>query len=560
MRTKRITYKLTIQRDGRLQAQFRLGADTVPSSLANLNLSSLDIITKDYLPLLETDRQQPRDRLQRFGTLLYQLLFSPPIAGHFEELAWRKIEEQPEMYRLAISLEFQEGLRSDVAALPWEFIYCPRGETFLATDPRVAFSRCPTSTSSSIPLKSGTSLRILLVRLQPEGVAQVALTRLKNVLYELAEQNDRVLPPLVLENPMPSELEEELTTYKPHILHLLAHGRFEDRGTHFALVDNFGKAIRWYRDRSLADLFQVIRPRLVLFQACEGGRASDINTFAQGAIKLVHRNIPAVVAMQYPITNRTGWLLSETIYEQLAAGVDLDIAVQIGRRKLAMSDTQAPDDHSNRDFGGVLFWMQPGARHLFDGRENNVSRINHDYLSTAHLINLIITAPDGVRFEVTVSPEILIDQLTQAFLEQWSPPTEKESRRYVLNIDTPDGPTLSPIDTIEETAISDGTELVLFSEPLMPESPVRLNIEDRHGNRFTTAVLLKTSIFELASAFLQETSGHQSVVVELIGGPGNPETNRTLNLNNSLFDEGISDEDVLRIYQVQSSSQEKFYG
>src|SRR5690349_15193407 len=123
---QRLDYYLTLQSDERVHAELHIEDKIIPSGDAPLNLSQLVVISEDYLPLIEATAKQIQDRLQRLGTLLYELVFPLSIRGHFEELAWRKIAEQPDEYHLTLSLTMQQGLRPDVAALPWEFLYCPR--------------------------------------------------------------------------------------------------------------------------------------------------------------------------------------------------------------------------------------------------------------------------------------------------------------------------------------------------------------------------------------------------------------------------------------------------
>ena len=60
--------------------------------------------------------------------------------------------------------------------------------------------------------------------------------------------------------------------------------------------------------------------RLAILNACEGARTSRSDPFAGVAGSLVQRDIPAVVAMQFEISDEAAIVFAGEFYEQLAAG------------------------------------------------------------------------------------------------------------------------------------------------------------------------------------------------------------------------------------------------
>ncbi|HLW03738.1 MAG TPA: CHAT domain-containing protein [Ktedonobacterales bacterium] len=539
-----LEYHLTVLSNRDVQAELSDGKKTTPAKPGSLNLAQLEVITKDYLPFLETGSQLTRDRLERLGTLLYELLFPPSIKGHFEELAWRKIEEEPEQYHLALSLTLHDGLQADVAALPWEFLYCPRGSVFLAADQRVSFSRRYADWVSLSPrlLTKGEHLRTLLVHLQPEDMASIALTRIVNVLTDLADQQTSIGHPMVLRNPDPSVVEDALQRYHPHIVHILAHGRFEQQGTLFALADQSERTVHWQRDRSFADLFRVYHPHLVFLQACEGGRSSDVRSFTYGAAYLVRKHIPAVIAMQYPITNEVGWIFAESLYRALADDHGLDEAVQKGRQTLAMRRTapQVQDNYTSRDFAAPILWMRPGIRKFYDQEASTMD-------ST---VNLTITTPSGKAYKADVPADTLIDLLIRRFLSQWKPPAAEaqKSSHYSLR---PQG--VGPLNravTLREAGLTANPHLFLVIEPLNPGDPISLTIEDEEGREYSAAVLLNTGVGDVAHQFFNQVSPQnvprqEEMIVERNGEPSAQP--QRLDLDRTLYEQGVSDGATLRI-------------
>jgi CHAT domain-containing protein len=61
--------------------------------------------------------------------------------------------------------------------------------------------------------------------------------------------------------------------------------------------------------------------RLVVLNSCEGAKGSDTNIFSSTSSILMRRGVPAVVAMQYEITDRAAIEFSQVFYEDIAHGL-----------------------------------------------------------------------------------------------------------------------------------------------------------------------------------------------------------------------------------------------
>ncbi len=75
--------------------------------------------------------------------------------------------------------------------------------------------------------------------------------------------------------------------------------------------------------------------RLVFLNACRTARSTAPNPFSGVAAALVQAGVPAVIAMQFPITDSAAIVFSETVYRCLAAGEPIDAAVTEGRHAMA---------------------------------------------------------------------------------------------------------------------------------------------------------------------------------------------------------------------------------
>ena len=79
--------------------------------------------------------------------------------------------------------------------------------------------------------------------------------------------------------------------------------------------------------------------RLALLNSCEGARGSEHDVFSSTAAILVRRGLPAVVAMQYEITDRAAVEFARSFYEALAEGLPVDAAVAEARKSISLAVT-----------------------------------------------------------------------------------------------------------------------------------------------------------------------------------------------------------------------------
>ena len=106
------------------------------------------------------------------------------------------------------------------------------------------------------------------------------------------------------------------------LLHFIGHGDFDQQSDKSVLlfcddekrakpVDGGTLGTLLHNDRSL---------RLAVLNACEGARTSLSNPFAGVAQGPIQCGIPAVIAMQFEITDAAAIKFSQGLYSALAAG------------------------------------------------------------------------------------------------------------------------------------------------------------------------------------------------------------------------------------------------
>ena len=78
--------------------------------------------------------------------------------------------------------------------------------------------------------------------------------------------------------------------------------------------------------------------RLAVLNACEGARGSADDPFAGVAASLIQREIPAVVAMQFEITDRAALVFAGEFYAAVADGYAVDAALAEARKAIYADD------------------------------------------------------------------------------------------------------------------------------------------------------------------------------------------------------------------------------
>jgi len=74
--------------------------------------------------------------------------------------------------------------------------------------------------------------------------------------------------------------------------------------------------------------------RLVVLNACEGSRSSRSDPFAGVAQTLVQQGVPAVIAMQFEITDEAAITFAEEFYAATADGYPVDAALSASRKAI----------------------------------------------------------------------------------------------------------------------------------------------------------------------------------------------------------------------------------
>jgi hypothetical protein len=319
------------------------------------------------------DKISRREELEVLGSHLYGILFTGEVETQFQ-LAYHNKGNAT----LRVVLEF-DAAAQNLATLPWEYLYVPdddeRGKGFfIAVEKRLILSRHVPLKGSTDTLKPrGTALRVLVVISQPSHewaqmdrdgervtervpVAIVKADPVVEMLEDLASQSKGRIQISYLRQPTKKTFAGALER-EPHIVHFIGHGRYQEDNGALAFIQDGQTDAWWLTDSDFADFFRSITPpRLIFLHACEGARSEAYDAFSGVALKLVYSRMPAVVAMQYPISNLAAIAFARSLYQALSCGRAIDEAVHVGRNELGMYlDEQ---NFSSRSFGSPIVFLQ----------------------------------------------------------------------------------------------------------------------------------------------------------------------------------------------------------
>ncbi|MBD2603251.1 leucine-rich repeat domain-containing protein [Scytonema hofmannii FACHB-248] len=318
-------FQILVNKDNKIRASSEQGDE---SGELRLEMNRI----KQTLKLIE-HQVKDADLLKGLGNELYQALFPPKIHG---QLRATIAGAQANGYAVRLRLVFDSP---ELAALPWEFLYDEATNTFLANNTQTALSRYIDVPLQKRDLQTATlPLKILLVISSPTDMRPLDVDTEAKLIREALEKHiDAGLIELdVLEAATIRNIDQKLCEKAYNVFHFIGHGIFENNKGFIALVDNNGKA-KLLDDENFANFFLGNQKvGLAVLNSCEGTGMSDQQVFAGIAPNLVRRGIPAVVAMQYPIFDRTAKLFADKFYRTLALGYPVDAAIQTTRNAISM--------------------------------------------------------------------------------------------------------------------------------------------------------------------------------------------------------------------------------
>lgn len=270
-------------------------------------------------------------RARALGTTLFEHTLTGDLLASYR--ASRKAVPLNQHLRLRLSLP------AALVRLPWELLFDPQDDQFLALAPDLVVVRYPELPNPINPLQLNGPLRVVLIAASPRDLPPLSLDRellrITSALKGPIERGQVVLD--ILRGPDTlSQLRARLRD-TAHIVHFLGHGDLDSIGGegYLCFEDIDGST-----ERINAELFRVHlqkqrgQTQLVVLNACLGALPASGDPFSSVGAALLRAGVPAVIAMQFAIPDDVATDLARVLYAELAAGTPVDLAVNETRMQL----------------------------------------------------------------------------------------------------------------------------------------------------------------------------------------------------------------------------------
>jgi hypothetical protein len=216
---------------------------------------------------------------------------------------------------------------------------CRKGEHPLALSTKTTLVRSFDVFGSTAPAPFVAPLRIMVIMSNPKGTTPLNLTEEARQIKK--SWGGRLNVQVDFVRPIQAEIGKMLREHQYHVIHFMGHGDYgadgvgvlmlerEDGSPHPVTGDDFAL---WLQEEPLL---------LVFLNACKSGTTvaqSAAHPFAGVATALIKAKVPAVVAMQFPISDAAAIIFAEIFYEGILRGLPVDAAVAEGRREVRFND------------------------------------------------------------------------------------------------------------------------------------------------------------------------------------------------------------------------------
>jgi hypothetical protein len=273
--------------------------------------------------------------IKAFGDRLYRALFHEDLRVSLE----RSLSEAAAK-GAGLRLRLRLSDTPELADLPWEFLYDQARNRFACLSDRTPLVRFLEVPDPPRPLLVSPPLRVLVMISSPRDsrFAQLDVeqewTKLHRALGGLEQASLVRLERL--ETATLAALRQRLRRDDWHVLHFIGHGGFDSHAQDgLVVLEDMAGGSRLVSAQALAVPLHNHDPlRLVVLNACEGARADPTDPFAGTAQTLIQQGIPAVVAMQFEITDLAAIALTSELYGAVADGYPLDAALSQARQAI----------------------------------------------------------------------------------------------------------------------------------------------------------------------------------------------------------------------------------
>jgi hypothetical protein len=304
-------------------------------------------------------RSLHREKAKRFGMQLFEALVADSSVRAVYSTARHDAEQAARGLRITLYLT----RAPELADVPWEFLY--QRPDFLAQSVWTPVVRYLDLPESRRPLRVSPPLRILGMVSRPldDELAELDAAREKANLEQAL--SGLVAAGIVeirwLAQATMRALQQEVAHGEDfHVFHYIGHGEYDERSGEGSLVLERpdGRPHEVSGERLGSTLCDRKTLRLAVLNACEAAKTAPQDPLAGVAANLIEHEVPAVVGMQFAITDEGAIAFAQEFYATLAEGYPVDAAVTEARRAMAADD--------EIEWGTPVLFMRVADGRLFD--------------------------------------------------------------------------------------------------------------------------------------------------------------------------------------------------
>lgn len=295
--------------------------------------------------------------------------------------------------RRAVMRDKKKGLRirlqidsPTLSRLPWEYCYSEDDPMFLAQSRETPLVRYIAHSLDEGEISLPETVKVLLAIAIPSDQESLdheqEEERIRKILSDLGDRADL----RVLKNPSQHELQLALNQYKPHIFHFVGHGLIQNGQAALALVGEDTDKTVPLDEKGLSPMMKDSGVLVAVLNACytalpdKGAGKAETEAMQGIGPSLIRAGIPAVLAMQTTVPDKTAVSFARDFYTYLAAGISLEAAVTEMR-------IGAYSGASDKYFWGIpVLYMRPSGGVVWPGLEEK-----------QETENFVVTIPEMLR-------------------------------------------------------------------------------------------------------------------------------------------------------------------
>jgi hypothetical protein len=275
----------------------------------NLNLPNFRNIL-DYLSELIAEP----DEVEDFGKALHRFLFPSEVYDIFK----RSREEKSSGIRIRLRIDPEE-----LSLLPWEYCYDEETRQFLALERETPITRyIAEGFATPATLTMPHPVKMVVVLAAPRDQPELDIDREEDGIRRALKDIPANLT--VLRHATIEKLHDTLLDIEPQILHFSGHGVLKDGLGALALENPETRNTDALTAKQVRGLVNRLGITMTVLNACETAKHSSRDALMGVAQALIREGIPAVIAMQFLVSETVSLMFTRRLYDFMFRGDSLE--------------------------------------------------------------------------------------------------------------------------------------------------------------------------------------------------------------------------------------------